>query len=351
MRSGPGVEVLAGSVAVGHRVDSVRGSRALGLDLGCWGVVLEATASKVVPEQLRLSAGPELVPVDPLDPLNAFGQRLHVWQVLDVGGARTEVDLGWYQIHDWDEQADGSVQVTAYGLGVILDEDPMVWPSSPRPGARLLAEAQRLAGNHLPVVLDPGVTNVRLGEGLAWGRSRTEALRDLCLSLGLVWRVGVDGYVHLARHRTDSRVLDATYTGRDLLLGAPRSGSREGRANRLTVVGSDGTGADAVKVASTAALSEAPFDRDYGVVREVTELSGATTAGAVQDAASRAASDAGMRAATRSLEIVADPRIELGDVLGVTTDAGELVVGRVDAYSLPVSTGGSMRVDLGVLAW
>lgn len=351
MRPGPDVSALAGRVGVTHRVDVVRGSRTLALDLPCWGVVLEATASKVVPEQLRLSAGPELVPADPLDPLNSYGQRAHVWQVLDVAGDQTEVDLGWYQLDSWDEQGDGAVAVTAYGLGIRLDEDPMVWPSSPRPGARLLEEAQRLAGDHLPVILDDGVSNVVLPEGLAWGRSRTEALRDLCLSLGLVWRVGVDGYLHISRHRTDSRRIDARYSGRDLLLGAPRTGAREGRANRLTVVGQDGTGDDATKHASTAALTVSPFDADYGVVREITELSGTTSRVEVQAAASRAASDAAMRAGTRSLEIVADPRIELGDVLGVTTDEGEHVVGRVDGYSLPVSAGGSMRVDVGVLAW
>ncbi|KRC37531.1 hypothetical protein [Oerskovia sp. Root22] len=332
-------------------MDVVRGSRVLALGLPCSDVVLEATASKVVPEQLTFSADHQWVPVDPLDALNSFGQRVHVWQVLDVAGEQTEVDLGWYQLDSWKEQENGSVAVVAYGLGIRLDEDPMVWPSSPRRGARLLEEAQRLAGDHLPVILDPGVENVVLDDGLAWGRSRTEALRDLCLSLGLVSRVGVDGYLHLARHRTDSRVIDAIYTERDLLLAAPRTGKREGRANRQTVVGSSGSGEDATKFAATAELTTSPFDADYGVVREITEISGTTSRVGVQAAASRAQSDAAMRATTRSLEIVADPRIELGDVIGVKTSTGELVVGRVDGYSLPVSTGGSMRVDLEVLAW
>ena len=57
-------------------------------------------------------------------------------------------------------------------------------------------------------------------------------------------------------------------------------------------------------------------------------------------------------ASKRSVAIAADPRLEAGDVIAVHTDAGEIIVGKVIAYSLPVDKpGGHMRVDVEELAW
>ena len=57
-------------------------------------------------------------------------------------------------------------------------------------------------------------------------------------------------------------------------------------------------------------------------------------------------------ASKRSVAIAADPRLEAGDVIAVHTDAGEVIVGKVIAYSLPVDKpGGHMRVDVEELAW
>ena len=54
----------------------------------------------------------------------------------------------------------------------------------------------------------------------------------------------------------------------------------------------------------------------------------------------------------RSFEIVADPRLELGDVIGAVTEAGEHVVGRVVAVSVVLDDPGSrMRVDVEALLW
>ena len=54
----------------------------------------------------------------------------------------------------------------------------------------------------------------------------------------------------------------------------------------------------------------------------------------------------------RSLEIPADPRLELGDIISAQTDTGEMLTGRVTAYSLPVSAPDTrMRVDVETLNW
>ena len=53
----------------------------------------------------------------------------------------------------------------------------------------------------------------------------------------------------------------------------------------------------------------------------------------------------------RSLGVVPDPRLEAGDVIGISTPAGEEIVGRVVAYSLPLGGEEPMRVDLEEFTW
>ena len=53
---------------------------------------------------------------------------------------------------------------------------------------------------------------------------------------------------------------------------------------------------------------------------------------------------------SRSLTIIPDARIEVGDIIGVITEQGEHIAGRVAAYSLPLSDpSATMRVDIEVL--
>lgn len=53
----------------------------------------------------------------------------------------------------------------------------------------------------------------------------------------------------------------------------------------------------------------------------------------------------------RSLEIPADSRLERGDVISAYTDRREMLVGRIKAFSLPVSKHSDReRVDLEVFA-
>ena len=354
MRPGPSLEALSGPVGVGARIDVHLGGWVLAVDVPCEDVQIDWTSDRVVPGKLSYVSPADWVPESPYDPLNNYGQRSHVVMVLETPAGRDEVDLGWWQHQSWEEDAGGTIKVEALDLLQVLEQDPMAWPSSPPAGATVLSEAQRFAGT-LPVVLEPGTPNPRVSPSTQWGYSRTEAIRDLCVARDLNWAVKSDGCLHLWA-QTDAGAPVARYTGRDLLIQAPRK-SVERRANRFIVTGSpqetDDKKKAAVKWTGHATATSWPYEPSlYGWVTDRKEFQAAATAGAVQKAAQTNLRTALAVASKRSVEIAADPRLESGDVIAVHTDAGEVIVGKVVAYSLPVDKpGGQMRVDIEELAW
>jgi hypothetical protein len=357
----PGPNDLRGSVAVGARVEVVRGRDVLAVDVPVSDVVVDATTDRVVPTQLTYVAPRDWVPTHPLAPLNNFGQRSHVSMVLTVDGVPSTVELGWFLHTGWEEQDDG-VQVTAVDLMQTLVDNPMDQPSSPPAGASILSELRRVcageSGTGLPVVLDDPVDR-SVPRTTQYGTDRAENVRDLCDSYGLEYGVRPDGYLHVWSRR-DGRSPVAHYSARDLgtpgtagvLLDAPRK-SQERRPNRWTVVGTQGSGDDEqVYIAKTSA-TQPPYDVEgYGVVRARYEMNMATSQAQVTAAAQTYMRNAMIATSTRSLEIPSAPRLELGDVISAQTDTGEMLTGRVTAYSLPVSEPDArMRVDVGVLRW
>ena len=353
----PGPNDLRGSVAVGARVEVVRGRDVLAVDVPVRDVVVDASADRVVPLQLTYTAPRSMVPTHPLDVLNNFGQRSHLSMVLDVDGTPTTVEIGWFLHTAWEEQDDG-VQVTAVDLMQTLVENPLTWPSSPPSGATVLSELRRLcamdSGTGLPVILESG--NASVPRTTQYGTDRAENIRDLCDSYGLEYAVKPDGYLHVWAQR-DGRKPVAHYSARDLgtpgtsgvLLDAPRT-SQDRRPNRWTVVGG---GDGDTKRSATVSTTQAPYEPTaYGIINARYEMNQATSQAQVSKAAQTYQRNAMVTSETRSLEIPADPRLELGDIISAQTDTGEMLVGRVAAYSLPVSEpDGRMRVDIQVLLW
>ena len=353
MRPGPSTSALAGPVAVGARIDVHLGRTVVALDIPCEDVQIDWSSDRVVPGKLTYTCPASLVPESPASPLSNYGQRSHVVAILETRDGRDEVDLGWWQHQSWEEESSGKVKVECLDLLQVLEQDPMAWPSSPPSGATVLSEAQRLAGS-LPVVLDPGTPNPLVPVSTQWGHSRTEAIRDLCRPRGINWAVKADGCLHLWAQGSGSEPV-ARYTGRDMLIEAPRK-SVERRPNRWVVVGSPQQSDDkkpAVKWTGVATASSWPYEPAvYGWVTERKEFNAAASAGAVQKAAATNMATDLSAASKRQVEIVPDPRLEAGDVIAVHADAGEVIVGKVVAYSLPVDkAGGQMRVDVEELSW
>lgn len=349
MLPGPSLATLTGSVAVGARVSVHRGKTTLIQDLPVWDVVLDATSARNVRRQLSFTTSGEFVPNNPLDPLNNYGHRVHAWQVVETpDGVRREVDLGWFLITSWEETGGGdTMTVEAVDLLQLVVDDVAAWPSSPPKNQRLRDELQRLAGKTLAVqyagknpVVDPE---------LQFQTDRLANLADLCAAYSLDFGMRPDGFLHV--WELNSRIV-ATYSAQDLIVDAPRE-SVDRKPNRFLAVGSktEGSGdkAKETKWSFEAKLTAPPFDTDYGVVRERMEVQSATSQAMVTTAANNAMKKGGAILGFRSLQIVADARLEMGDVCMFVPPKGNAFKGRVTALSLPVSEPGLMRVDVEVI--
>ena len=340
---------LTGSVAVGARISVHRGSTTLIEDLPVTDVVLDGTNQRNVKRQLSFTTTSDYVPSAPLDRLNNYGHRVHAWQRLETAqGKRVEVDLGWFLVESWQEdEADGTMSVEAVDLTRLVETDVAAWPSSPPKNQTLRAELQRLAGSTIPIVYTG--SNPKVDSELQFQTDRLANLADLCAAHGLDFGMRPDGYLHF--WELTNRIV-ATYSASDLIVDAPRE-SVERKPNRYLAVGSktEGSGdkAKETRWSFEAALTAAPFDKAYGVVRERLEVQAATSQAMVTKAANDALAKAGGVLGFRSLQIVADARLELGDVAMFVPPVGDPFKGRVTALSLPVDRPGVMRVDVEVI--
>lgn len=358
MRPGAPEEVLRSGVSVGVVVDMVRGGRVLAAGVPVADASLEWSADRVVPGRLVFTAPREWLPEHPLAPLAWFGQRARVSVVVRLGEVEWATPLGEWLVTDWEDTG-GGVQVTCLDLMQVLEEDPMPWPSSPPAGSSLSTEMRRLAGR-MPVVLDAGVVDGPVSTSTQWGCSRSEAVVKLAQSRSCGIRSGHDGALHVYALRDASRV-DATYEaddlgwrqGNGLLLSAPRAPRGQSRRpNRWVVTGTHTEGEREERWTATRTVTQPPYDpAGYGWVTRHEEFSAADSREAVEAAADTYMREDLSASVRRHLEIVPDPRLEVGDVVAAWTGE-ESLVGRVVAYSLPLSdVGGSMRVDVDVLDW
>lgn len=353
MRGGPNAAALAAPTTIGVSVSSALAGRVLAEDIPVVSATLEASTDRTPRERLTLEAPHGWVPRDPADPLNNYGQQLHVVQTITTGGTTTRVKIGVYQIDAWEETSTGSVSVTAYDLLQRCEKNPMDWPSSPPAGATVSSEFQRLAGDPaeggLQVIVDD--SDQAIPRTFEWGTSRTEAMGKLADAYGLAWTVRPDGALHVWKPRVG--VASETYTGRDLLIEAARK-SAERRANRW-FVGTTGEtpegGGDTPHYDGIATLYDAPYQPNvYGVVTERSEMQMTDLQGTVQRAAETYRAKALAARGTRSLALVSDPRIELWDSICVETGS-EVITGTVTGYSINLSdSDAQMRVDLEVYA-
>lgn len=322
---------------------SMRGRKTLAQDLRPTTADLSVDGTGQIPERLTATFPPDQLPTNPYSPLAAFGQVLRPSVKISQGGREWLYELGWYLIQSWEEKDSGEIQVEADGLLRRVADAPWSSPSSPSPGSTLLQEAQRLAFP-LPVDLDPSVADVRLNRGIAWGNDRLNALYDLGSTHAVRWVVKADGYLWGLPTLT-GKDTTATYTGRDLTVSMLRSGDHT-MANQVSAVHKENNEKKASTTVGTVSSFLPPYDVEgYGVVRKIVETEAATTLSALQAHAQRVLNDERSKTRVRQVEIVADPAIELWDMIAVVLEA-ETVVGAVQAYSLPLSSGGKMRLDL-----
>lgn len=322
---------------------SMRGRETLAHDLHATSAELSVDGTSQIPERLTATFPPDLLPTDYRAPLAAFGQVIRPSVKIVQGGREFVYEIGWYLIQSWEEKDNGEIQVEADGLLRKVADAPWPSPSSPAPGSTLLQEAQRLAFP-LPVDLDPKVANVVLDRGIAWGNDRLNALYDLGRTHNVRWSVKPDGYLWALPTRS-GKDTTATYTGRDLALTLLRRGDHT-MANQVSAIHKENSEKQANTTVGTASSMMPPYDTEgYGLVHKIVETESSTTVAALQAHAQQVLNEERNKTRVRQVEIVADPAIELWDMVAVILD-NETVVGTVQAYTLPLSSGGKMRLDL-----
>lgn len=357
MRVGPPTTALTAGLSYGVRIDIVHGGQVIAADIPAFDASLEHASSRAVRGRLTYSAPPQWAPKYASDPLAAYGQRSRATVVCRSAGGQTwESPLGEF-LHQPTEIDEDKTPVEALDLMQTLEEDPMAWPSSPPSGASVSSELQRLAGL-LPTALGPGVPDSYVPVTSQWGHSRTEAVWKLAESKGFGLRMGSDGVLHAYAMRGAASV-DAVYEtaelgggpGNGLLLGEPVFHVRSERTpNRWIVTGTSSEGGKDTKWTATRTNDEGPFHPSlYGRVTARYEFSAADSASAVEKAADTYMSKDLEATQTATLSLVPDPRLEVGDIIGIKTPTQSLA-GRVIAYSLPLSeVSSAMRVDVEVL--
>lgn len=354
MRNGISSELLMSGLAFGVRLESYRGGHSLAYDIGCTKAALDYTSKRDVPGELTFTATADWLPVDPWSPLAAFGQRIRATSVYrGVGNDRYEVKVGDYKIDSWSENDDGTIDVVAKDLMQVLADNPVGWPSSPPRGATLLSELKRLSVG-LDVRLDRGVPNRAVPRTTQFGNDRVEAVNKLADSYGFGLRVGNDGILHAYPLADSADRARYVYRFGEMLLEAPRAPlDSTPRPNRWIVTGTKTDGKVETKWTAVREATLPPYNPDeYGWITDHQEFSAADTKQAVEQAADTYMAKALASRQARSISIIPDPRVEIGDVVTVKQEDGTFFSGVVTAYSLPLTDPTqTMRVDLDVMSW
>lgn len=355
MRNGPTLAALSDGLSIGARIDIIRGGEVLKTGIPASEVKVEwSSSNRQVPGALSYSCPMSWVPEWPLDALNNFGQRSMVTALYENRrGDYWEIPLGEFVNMEWSVSKE-KVNVSCKDLTQILADNPRPWPSSPAAGATLLSEANELA-EYVRVKLEDDVWDAPIPRTTQWGNSRIESIYKLVESRGCGIRSGADGMLHIFKLR-DKTAPDEIYTYESGFLleapRAPRSGGR--RPNRWYVTGSKqqrAQGEQEERWTAEREITDPPYDpAGYGWVTSHKEFSAASSAREVSEAADTYMIQDISSRSSRSLTIIPDARIEVGDIVGAITEQGEHIAGRVTAYSLPLSDpSATMRVDIEVL--
>ncbi|WIK62565.1 hypothetical protein [Gleimia europaea] len=342
MRNGFTVDELTRPARWEAFVSSMRGHEVLATRIPVLDGRVSIDGEGQVPERADLSFTPEYKPVSPFSPLAAYGQELFLTITVTIAGRSVDYEIGAFLVDSWEEQTDGTIKVAGVGLLQRVADDPAALPSSPVPGSTLRVEASRLA-HPVPVVLDHGVEDVALPRGLAWGTDRLDALADLIASHGLRGVVRNDRQLHLVRTVTGAAA-DRSYSGRDLAVSLLGRGDHA-RANVVSVVSREKDGEEETITVGTSEASFEPYaPATYGRVHRVEEVEAVHNTAMLNDRAARFLLEETAATQVRTVEVVADPAIELWDTVSVAVN-GEQIAGRVRAVDMPLD-GGVMRLDM-----
>jgi hypothetical protein len=221
------------------------------------------------------------------DPLGVGGARLQVRH--NVGGA-SPIPQGWYRItapapaERWrsyliDEagrintdspipngkkevliSGGATIQLQAADLGILLKNDRLLAPESPKGGSpTVLSEIRRLAGVTVPVVTTAGVVDRAVPRNTIYERERLDAIQALCKSITCDYRMNGDGQLEVYSLAAQAPVATLRGGAEGMLVQVDRSQELEGLYNTFVV---DGTANNDRPVRAIAEITSGPLRVD-----------------------------------------------------------------------------------------
>lgn len=364
MRFGPPDHVLASSAEWIPRVSSWQGTELRAADIPVAGGSLRVSRDQQVPEILNLQVpehadGFNWVPLTSTEhPLARYGQQLSV--EIHVSDGYTQdpwvTRLGSFPIQDWNNDDEGIVSVTGFGVLQLAADDRLPEATSPEPDGTLASEFRRLMPAGVPVDIDETLVDRAAPRSFVWDEDRLAALYEITDS----WpaRILADGeggvrVLPVISSRAEPVIMFSD-GDEGTVVKAPRSDTRDKAYNAVVARGT-GQGPDAPPIQAEAKVTEGPMSVDgpYGVVRRFYASPLITTRGEALAAARSILSAAVIPARSITVHCAPDPRVDIDDPVAVVRFAGtprqRTYYGYVHSYTLPLTVGGGlMQIEVGI---
>lgn len=306
-----------------------------------------------VPERVTLTIprqanGYDWTPLPDDHPLAANGQRLHVEYGVDIGLGQIEwLPRGWFVVSDSEAQGD-AVTVTLTGLLSLIDEARLIGPFQPT--GTIVSTLRNLVEPAVTLDVDAALSDRAVPAGINYSDDRLQAVLDILDAWPADAMVSADGYLSVfpAVQSTTPVLALSDGTG-GTLITATGSSTRDGAFN---VVVAEGTTTDGAQVQGTAYALGGP--KGYGSYFNPLPVpffyaSPLLTTLVQCKAAAATVLARLLRTTTQAfrVDLVPDPRVQVGDVVTVTTGDYDAVLCNVEALQLPYTPdGGPMTLTV-----
>lgn len=361
MREGAPDQLLAGWVAWEPRVQSWRGGELLSAAVPVRTGTFFEDESSDVPDRIDLSVpryvdGFDWLPGSQWDhPLASNGQYLVASIVVRslVTGAEWVTPLGHFDIQDFNEDEPGLVKVATSGILQRFVDNGLTTPHAPRTGGTFISELRRLVPPGIPVEVSDDIVDRAVPASVEFSDERLESIYKLRDALPA--RILVDGYGQLQVLPDLPEVPAPVLTVRDgpmgTLIHKPTHGTRDGIYNRVIVRAADTDGIGQNPVLAVVDKTTGPYAADlegFGIKTSRFSSPFVTTTAQALSAGAKRLNDGLRPARVVRVEMVPDPRIQLGDPLELIKD-GVRDVGYVIAVQHPLTVDdGSSLIDVGI---
>lgn len=332
---------------------------------------VSATLGSQVTRNAEILVPPALSPKTETDLLFPNGNRLLIERGIDLGCGNIDLLPVFHgRIQTIWDTPDGPLRVKAIDLAGDVRDAGFVVPTNSIPTAPIQQEFQRLVKGALPTaVFGPSDGFSSLVGERTWDTDRAQALDDMANSVGAFWYTLPDGRFVIRRvpwtipRSPELRVTDNLRTtvcqtaqgvpAADLpylwATSSTRERSREQVVNIVTVSAElvNGTAPLVFTAADSDPTSITWIGGNFGIKSKAIRTDVAQSGAQVQTMAETSLKRARAILDNWSLQVMPDPRLELGDCVEVACQ-NVVSVQVVGAFRLPLSPTG--RMDVGTRA-